>query len=93
MAEQCEMVIGFLVPHRCENPVLGHCVKCGLGFCDEHMQVNPGGLICLACSQGLTQPVALPVTAQNFTADDLNTFRAASIWDQEDDVDMFSDLS
>ena len=27
MTEQCEMVIGFLVPHRCENPVLGHCVK------------------------------------------------------------------
>jgi hypothetical protein len=93
MAEQCEMIIGFLVPHRCENPVLGHCIQCGRGFCDEHVQVDPTGLVCLACSQGLDQPVVLPVTAQTFSADDLTTFRAASLWDQEDETDLFSDLS
>ena len=90
MAEQCEMIIGFLIPHRCENPALGHCSQCGRGFCDEHIQVTPSGLICLACSQGLSQPVAIPLTAQTFTPEDISAFRAASAWEQEDEADIFS---
>jgi len=92
MADQCEMIIGFLVPHRCEHPALGRCVRCGRGYCDEHIEVKQKGLICLACSQGLEQPVALPITAQTFTPDDLAAFDDASQWDVEDG-DMFSDLS
>lgn len=91
MANTCEMIIGFLVPHRCENPALGHCTKCGRGYCEEHITVTPNGLVCLACQQGLEQPVALPATAQNFTPDDLAVFYTASRLD--DDSDMFSDLS
>jgi len=92
MADQCEMIIGFLVPHRCEHPALGRCARCGRGYCDEHIEVKQEGLVCLACSQGLEQPVALPITAQTFTPDDLAAFDAASQWDVEDG-DMFSDLS
>jgi recombinational DNA repair protein (RecF pathway) len=92
MADQCEMIIGFLVPHRCEHPALGRCTRCGRGYCEEHIQVTQEGLICLACQQGLAQPVALPITAQTFTADDLAAFDAASQWEVEDS-DMFSDLS
>ncbi len=92
MAKQCEMIIGFLVPHRCELTALGQCTKCGRGYCDEHIAVTPSGLICQACSQGLEQPVALPVTARTFTPDDLAAFNAASQWDEDED-DMFSDLS
>lgn len=91
MAEQCEMIIGYLVPHRCEHPALSHCLKCGRGFCDEHISITPQGLICLACQQGLEQPVVLPITAQTFSAEDLATFNAASQWEQDDD--LFSDLS
>lgn len=91
MAQKCEMVIGFLVPHRCENPALGHCSKCGRGYCEEHMQVQATGLLCYACQQGLEQPVMLPQTAQMFTAADMLLFNSVSTLDQEDDA--FSDLS
>ena len=60
---KCEMVIGFLVPHRCDHPALGKCVKCGRGFCDEHTNQTRQGRVCLACQQGLDMPVALPIAA------------------------------
>ena len=93
MADQCEMIIGYLVPHRCENPSLGTCSKCGRGFCDEHTHQAQGGRVCLACEQGLDMPVALPIAASVFSAADLDTFNRASMWDDDDRDDMFSDLS
>ena len=93
MAEKCEMIIGYLVPHRCENPSLGRCVKCGRGFCDEHINTTKEGRVCLACQQGLNQPVALPIAAAAFTAADLITFNRYSDTDDNDSGDMFSDLS
>ncbi len=90
---KCEMVIGYLVPHRCENPALGTCAKCGRGFCDEHTNATKEGRICLACQQGLDMPVALPIAASTFTAADLLVFGSASAWDDDDSGDMFSDLS
>jgi hypothetical protein len=93
MSEQCEMIIGYLVPHRCENPSLGACIKCGRGYCDEHANATREGRTCLACQQGLDQPIALPIAAATFTAAELNTFHRASLWDADDGTDMFSDLS
>jgi recombinational DNA repair protein (RecF pathway) len=91
MASQCEMIIGFLVPRRCENPALGNCSRCGRGYCEEHISVETQGLICKACSQGLEQPVALPLTAQSFSDEDMALFDQASRFDNDDD--LFSDLS
>ncbi len=93
MAEQCEMIIGYLVPHRCENPALGTCAKCGRKYCDEHTNQTSEGRVCLACQQGLDQPVALPIAAGTFSAADLDSFQRASQWDDNDSADMFSDLS
>ena len=93
MAEQCEMIIGYLVPHRCENPSLGICAKCGRGYCDEHTNQTREGRVCLACLQGLDQPIALPIAATTFTAAELDSFHRASAWDNDDSGDMFSDLS
>ncbi|HSB02714.1 MAG TPA: hypothetical protein VLE49_18835 [Anaerolineales bacterium] len=93
MAEQCEMIIGYLVPHRCENPALGTCVKCGRGYCDEHTNQTSEGRVCLACQQGLDQPIALPIAVGTFTAAELDTFQRASLWDDNYSTDMFSDLS
>jgi hypothetical protein len=96
MAEKCEMIIGYLVPHRCENPSLGKCVKCGRGFCDEHTNATKEGRMCLACQQGLDMPVALPIAAALFTPTDLDAFGRSSRFNDNDDVDkgdMFSDLS
>ena len=91
MASQCEMIIGFLVPRRCENPALGSCRQCGRSYCEEHISVEAQGLICQACSQGLDQPVTLPLTAQTFSDEDLAVFDRASRFESDDD--MFSDLS
>ncbi len=95
MAEKCEMIIGYLVPHRCENPSLGTCVKCGRGFCDEHTNQTKEGRICLACQQGLEMPVALPISAALFTLGDLDAFGRTSRFNDTDDDngEMFSDLS
>ena len=96
MAEKCEIIIGYLVPHRCENPSLGACVKCGRGFCDEHTNATKEGRVCLACQQGLDMPVALPIAAALFTPMDMDTFGRTSRYNDNDDVDsgdMFSDLS
>jgi hypothetical protein len=94
MADQCEMIIGYLVPHRCENPSLGKCVKCDRGFCDEHTNQTKEGRVCLACQQGLDMPVALPIAAALFTPSDLNTFGRSSTWDDDNDSgELFSDLS
>ena len=93
MAEQCEMIIGYLVPHRCDNPSLGTCRKCGRGYCDEHIHQSGEGRICLACQQGLDQPIALPIAAATFTAAELDSFHRTSMWDADDSGDMFSDLS
>lgn len=92
MAVQCEMIIGFLVPHRCESQALGQCAQCSRQYCEEHVAVRPNGLLCVACEQGLDRPVALPTTARDFTDDDLDAFTQASTWD-ETDSDLFSDLS
>ena len=92
MATQCEMIVGFLVPHRCDNRAVTQCAKCGRRFCDEHLEITPGGLICAACQQGLQEPMAIPQTARSFDEADIMVFAAASDFSDDDD-DMFSDLS
>jgi hypothetical protein len=92
LVDQCEMVVGFLVPHRCPNRMVSHCIKCGRSFCDEHLEITPGGLVCLACQQGLDQPVAVAETARSFDAADVLVFQSVGTFDNDDD-DMFSDLS
>lgn len=87
------MIIGYLVPHRCEHPALGKCVRCGRGYCEEHTEPSAEGRVCLACLQGLDQPVALPIAAATFSAADLESFNRASTWEEDDSGDMFSDLS
>lgn len=80
------------MPHRCEHKALGQCAQCSRQYCEEHIALRPGGLICTACEQGLDQPVALPNTAADYSDADLAAFTQASSWD-ETDSDLFSDLS
>jgi hypothetical protein len=88
------MIIGYLVPHRCEHPALGKCDTCGRGFCEEHLTDSPKGKICLADQQGLDLPIALPLTAAIFSQADIETFNRASMLDSDDTAgEMFSDLS
>ncbi len=91
MAQQCEMIVGYLVPHRCPNKALATCVRCGRKFCDEHVSIVQSGLMCQACQQGLEQPVLVAKVAQNYTAEDIALFSAVGVSDAADD--MLADLS
>lgn len=91
MNKQCEMIVGFLTPHRCPHVGMTTCAKCGRLFCDEHVGLTPGGLICLACQRGLAQPVAVPEVARTFDASDMVYFSSVGSFDDEDDA--FADLS
>ncbi len=91
MTKQCDMMIGFLVPHRCPNIGMTTCVKCGRLFCDEHVGLTPGGLVCLACQRGLAEPVTIPEVARTYDAADLVAFSDVGAFDDDDDT--FADLS
>jgi recombinational DNA repair protein (RecF pathway) len=84
------MIVGYLVPHRCPNDALAACVKCGKSFCDEHVSITQSGLLCLACQQGLDQPVAVSQVARDYTSDDIAAFASVGASDRDD---TFSDLS
>jgi recombinational DNA repair protein (RecF pathway) len=91
MAQQCAMIVGYLVPHRCPNKALATCIKCGRQFCDEHVSIVQEGLLCLACQQGVEQPVLVAQVAHDYTAEDMAVFSRASDWDSTEDT--FADLS
>lgn len=90
---QCEMIVGFLTPHRCPNRAVTKCIKCNREFCDEHVEITTGGLICLACQQGLAQPLAVAQTARDFDESDLMTFSTIGAFTSDNDDDTFADLS
>ena len=92
MAAQCEMIIGFLVPHRCPTRALAPCLKCNRHFCDEHLDIMHGGLVCTACQQGLEQPVVISQAARTFDDADILVFSSFEDFDEESDT-IFSDLS
>ncbi len=91
MAQQCAMIVGFLVPHRCPNKALATCIKCGRQFCDEHVAIVEQGLLCLACQQGLEQPVLISQVNAGFTPADIALFSSATR--SESLEDSMSDLS
>jgi hypothetical protein len=91
MAEQCAMIVGYLVPHRCPNKALAKCVKCGRSFCDEHVSIVQSGLMCLACQQGVEQPVLVPQVTRDYTVEDMAVFSSVGSYDTREDT--FADLS
>ncbi len=100
MAVKCEMIVGFLTPHRCANKAVTTSAKCGRQLCHEHAGIMPAGLICPPCQQALAQPVAVAQTARTFDAADITVFSSGSAFDDDDAIstfddndDMFADLS
>ena len=92
MAKHCEMIVGFLVPHRCENRALAACAKCQRQYCEEHVSIVNGQLLCTACQQGLDEPILVAKTAEKFDEEDVRAF-VPIIDDDYDSDDMFADLS
>lgn len=51
MAEQCQAVIGYLVPRRsCTQPSVGSCSKCRTPICQEHGTIDSSGMLCPVCT-------------------------------------------
>jgi hypothetical protein len=96
MVARCSMLVGYLVPHRCEGRAMAACIKCARSYCDEHLSLTQAGLLCKACEQGRTQPLLLAATGAAalgaLGAADLAGFSAAESTPL-DDQDAFSDLS
>jgi len=89
MASRCSMIVGFLVPHRCEESALGSCIRCARQYCQTHLSLTPAGLLCTACAEGRSGPV---LAAAALGAADVAA--AASAEDAAaDETDAFSDLS
>jgi hypothetical protein len=96
MADRCAMIIGFLVPHRCEEGAIAACAKCGRRYCQEHVALSAAGLLCSACAAGRAQPVAFAaagVAAGALGAADLAAFSEAEAQERRSERDAFSDLS
>ena len=49
MARQCELIIGYLLPRRCEEKAAAACTKCGREVCKRHTRVGDSGLLCRDC--------------------------------------------
>ena len=104
MAKQCELIIGYLLPRRCEEKASHKCTNCGRTACEPHTRIGDAGLLCRDCfekGQPFT-PEALeslptPVQKQIYsrwdsipdTMDD-DDFLA---FDSEEEADSFSMLS
>lgn len=87
------MIIGFLVPHRCDEATIGACVKCARRYCQDHLQLGPAGILCTACAEGRTQPLGTESNVAPLGAADMAAFAAAEAVDRGDDGAAFSDIS
>jgi recombinational DNA repair protein (RecF pathway) len=94
MADRCAMIIGFLVPHRCEEGAIAACARCARRYCQEHVALSAAGLLCSACAAGRAQPVVLAAAAgAALGAVDLAAFSDAEASGLDDEREAFSDLS
>ena len=87
------MIIGFLVPHRCDEATIGACVKCQRRYCQDHVQLGPAGILCTACAEGRAQPLDAASNVIPLGAADVAAFAAAEAIDRGDDAAAFSDVS
>lgn len=88
MARQCELVVGFLVPHRCTGKARSVCTKCGKAICDEHATVSDSGIVCVACQENIEQPTAAALPGPVYAGGDYLPFSP-----DEDRGDFFADMS
>ncbi|HHH40998.1 MAG TPA: hypothetical protein ENK56_03215 [Chloroflexi bacterium] len=94
MAKQCEMMIGFLIPRRCNQKARSTCIRCGKAICDEHAVITSAGILCEACHLGVEMLAAEPPRPEVYThlpgygPEDTIYFET-----EDTGEDLFSDLS
>ena len=97
MAKQCEMIIGYLLPRRCEEKGITVCRRCKRTVCELHTRVGDDGLLCRDCfelgqpraDQPSLRPLPQPVqrTIYHRWGDDFDLF------EQDEGAEAFSLLS
>ena len=94
MAKQCALVIGYLLPRRCEEKVANVCQNCNRGVCELHVRIGDQGLLCRDCFEEgqprdpeLLHPLPERVSEAIYTREEFGYF------DSESDDDAFSTLS
>lgn len=100
---RCQLFVGLLLPHPCENAGVGVCGQCARAVCESHADAGPSGLVCRACAGGSRAPLALTGVAAAaaaagalalFQPADLLAFEQAALRDEpEEPEDAFADLS
>jgi hypothetical protein len=100
---RCQLFVGLLLPHPCENAGVGVCAQCSRLVCEAHADASPSGLVCRACASGSRTPLALSGVAAAaaaagalalFQPADLAAFEQAALRDEpEEPEEMFADLS
>jgi hypothetical protein len=51
MAKQCELIIGYLLPRRCEEKGVTTCSQCQRTVCELHTRIGDQGLLCRDCHE------------------------------------------
>ncbi|PIQ23844.1 hypothetical protein COW36_13480 [bacterium (Candidatus Blackallbacteria) CG17_big_fil_post_rev_8_21_14_2_50_48_46] len=77
MSENCQAVIGFLIPRQaCKNLAETHCENCKIPICAKHTQIDSSGALCPVC--------ALPYDLKHFKLNEQIRFSA-------EDLEQFSE--
>lgn len=94
MPKQCEMIIGYLLPRRCEEKAVVKCSKCGRMVCDLHTRIGDEGVLCRDCFEHipprtLKDKPELPEAVRRviYTREDFGVFEA------EAEEEAFASLS
>ena len=104
MAKQCELIIGYLLPRRCEEKSIAACHKCKRMVCEPHTRMGDQGLLCRDCHEeghprsseevpSLPEPVhAVVYRRGDFSSRDIDDDDFGS-FDSDEGEEAFSTLS
>jgi hypothetical protein len=104
MAKQCELIIGYLLPRRCEEKGITTCQKCKRTVCELHTRLGDDSLLCRDCFEEgqprtVEEPAPLPLPVQQTVyrspefASDETTDADFAPFDAEEGAEAFSVLS
>ena len=91
VAKKCELIVGYLIPHRCGRKAVAVCVKCGRGVCEMHAHTGDAGVLCRDCYEGQQAQVGSPVGGAVYGP--AYTVQDYGLFDQESEQDTFSTLT
>ena len=104
MAKQCELIVGYLLPRRCEEKGVATCQKCQRTVCELHTRMGDHGLLCRDClEEGQPRaaeelpPLPDSVHAVIYAREGFSSLRADddnfALFDENEGDDAFSTLS